>query len=36
MVCGHGINDMPRGWASVNDKNQKIYKKRGNYVKFVE
>ena len=26
MVCGHGINDMPRGWASVNEKNQRIYK----------
>ena len=26
MVCGHGINDMPRGWISKSKWNYKIYR----------
>ena len=33
LVQGHGINDMPYGWASENEWNKKVYKKWANMLK---
>ena len=32
MVCGHGINDMQRGWTTDNEWNKKVYQKWNNMI----
>ena len=27
MVCGHGVNDMRKGWAKENEWNKMVYEK---------